>query len=145
MVGSGNGRTVSPPSGASLSSSSSMCRSSSSLASFSFIGIPPCRPPCHKSTYLMHRGHLDVKKKFLWSLGIDPRREEMFGPADKAANRRRCYNIRIGEIGIAFAHAAGHIAVRGGNGYLSLLRTARAGIDTGPAARFFNHMNACLE
>src|SRR2546427_7333687 len=93
----------------------------------------------------MHGGHLDVKKKFVWILGIDPRKSEMFGPADKAASRRRCSNIGIGEIGIAFAHAARHVAVRSRNGYLSLLRTARACVDTGTASRLFNHMNACLE
>src|SRR5213593_3738271 len=67
----------------------------------------------------------------------------MFGAADEAANRGSCYNVRICEIGVAFSHAARHIAVCGGNGYLSLLRTTRTCVNTGTAARLFNHMNAC--
>src|SRR3989442_13266381 len=75
-------------------------------------------------------------------LGIGQYSRQMFGAADKATNCRSCYNIRVCEVGVTFTHAARHITVCGGNGNLTLLRTARPRIGTGAATRLFNQMNA---
>ena len=77
----------------------------------------------------------------LWGQNVVKNFLQIFRSADDTFYRGSGDYIRVCEVGIAFSHTAGHIAVCRRDGDLAPLGTARSGIDARSTTRFIDHPN----